>query len=347
MTRVAGLDPGTVAFDLCALEDGRVVAARSFPTRELVARPERLVGALRELGPLDAVAGPSGYGLPLCRLEELRDADLRLALLATDPEGGIEGLTDLLRTLRGTGLPVWMLPGVVHLPTVPAHRKVNRVDLGTADKLCVAAVAVHEQARRLEAGHDDADFLLVEAGGAFSAALAVRGGRVVDGLGGSSGPPGLLSPGALDGEVAALLGHVGKRQLFGGGAEDVARSLGEDVSREYWLEGIAKACRALLAVHPSPREILLSGRASEDPELCARLTARLEDIAPVRPLRGLGAGSRAAEGAALLADGIAGGASRGLLERLGVHESAGTVFDHLLVPGAPEAAARRMAAWAE
>ena len=39
-------------------------------------------------------------------------------------------------------------PGVVHLPTVPAYRKVNRVDMGTADKVCAAALAVREQADR-------------------------------------------------------------------------------------------------------------------------------------------------------------------------------------------------------
>jgi len=36
--RVAGVDPGTVSFDLCALTGGEVVLERSFPTADVRAR---------------------------------------------------------------------------------------------------------------------------------------------------------------------------------------------------------------------------------------------------------------------------------------------------------------------
>src|SRR5205085_1059815 len=110
---------------------------------------------------------------------------------------------------------------LVHLPSVPPHRKVNRVDMGTADKVCAAALAIHEQTARRDASGRDLSFILIELGGAFTAAIAVDNGHIVDGLGGTSGPLGLRGAGALDGEVAFLAGSIPKRLLFGGGAATI------------------------------------------------------------------------------------------------------------------------------
>ena len=63
--------------------------------------------------------------------------------------------------------------------------------------------------------------MLLELGGGFSAALAVDGGRIVDGLGGSAGPIGARACGALDAEAAYLIGGaLSKRTVFSGGALD-------------------------------------------------------------------------------------------------------------------------------
>src|SRR5215213_4072199 len=147
--RVIGIDPGTVTVDLCGLDNGRVFLDRSLPTTEALADPALIAGLLGAAGPLDLVAGPSGYGLPLTAARDLTDRDLRLAYLAPDGEpGGIGGLRSLMRLLARSSIPVVLTPGVVHLPSVPAHRKVNRVDMGTADKVCAAALAIREQADR-------------------------------------------------------------------------------------------------------------------------------------------------------------------------------------------------------
>ena len=227
MPRVIGIDPGTVTIDLCGLDNGALFLDQSLPTRDALADPAAFVGLLdaaHRAAPLDLVAGPSGYGLPLTRAHDLTDNDLRLANLTAEGEssGGIGGLGLLMRMLSRSALPVVFTPGVVHFPSVPAHRKVNRVDMGTADKVCASALAIHEQAERRGCREQEVSFILLELGGAFTAAIAVDRGAIVDGAGGSSGPLGLRGAGALDGEVAFLAGSVSKGLLFGGGVAAIA-----------------------------------------------------------------------------------------------------------------------------
>ena len=216
----------TVSVDLCGLDDGHVFLDRSLPTAEALANPSVIIELLddaQRTAPLDLVAGPSGYGLPLTAARDLTEDDLRLAYFAADGEpGGIGGLRSLMRVLARSSTPVILTPGVLHLLSVPAHRKVNRVDMGTADKVCAAALAMREQIERRACGERDVSFILLEMGGAFTAAIAVQDGSIVDGAGGTSGPLGVRAAGALDGEVAFLAGAVTKRLLFGGGASTIA-----------------------------------------------------------------------------------------------------------------------------
>jgi predicted butyrate kinase (DUF1464 family) len=240
---------------------------------------------------------------------------------------GVVGMRSIVRALMAAGLPLVFGPGAIHLPTIPSYRKWNRIDLGTADKVASVALCIAEQAERLGVDFAETSFVMLELGGAFSAALAVDGGRIVDGLGGSAGPIGARACGALDAEVAYLLGAaLSKRTVFSGGA------LGEaDGDPEGWLaleEGAAKAALALTAAVPAPREILLTGRRA--PAVSEALAARLAHVAPVRVATGLAA----ARGAAVVADGLVGGRYAALVDRLGVREAGGSVLDHLRIDGA-------------
>jgi predicted butyrate kinase (DUF1464 family) len=65
------------------------------------------------------------------------------------------------------------------------------------------------------------------------------------------------------------------------------------------------------------------------------LTERLAGVAAVRAAAGLGTRAKtAAEGAALLADGLAGGRFAPLVEQLRLREASGTALDHLRMHGA-------------
>jgi predicted butyrate kinase (DUF1464 family) len=321
------------------------------PTAEALADPSVLIGLLNDAqhaGRLDLVAGPSGYGLPVTKAQDLTEDDIRLAYLAAEGEaGGIGGLKSLMRAFKRSSLPIVLTPGVVHLASVPAHRKVNRADMGTADKVCVAALAVREQAMRRGCGEREVSFILIEMGGAFTAVIAVENGRIVDGAGGSSGPLGARAAGALDGEVAFLAGAVTKRLLFAGGVATIsgtpdaaAETLATPITArgrlawEAYIESAVKAVASLAVSAPSACEVIISGRFARIEHVRGELTRRLAPVVaqPVHMLAGFASvAMQAAQGAALIADGLAGGASAALVDALGLREASGTVLDHLYV----------------
>jgi predicted butyrate kinase (DUF1464 family) len=349
MPRVAGVDPGTVSFDLCVLQDGEPVLDQVFETRSLSEDSEPLLQALARNGPFDLIYGPSGYGLPLVAAADVGERELALMVLVRPDESradaGVGGMRSLLRALARSRLPVVFGPGVIHLPTVPAYRKFNRIDLGTADKVCAAAYAIVDQAHRRAIAVDQTAMVLLELGGAFSAALAIEGGQIVDGMGGSSGPLGVRAAGAWDGELAYLLApQLSKRTLYTGGALDPAGALEISDLASLWsspaqadgwtalIEGAAKAVRGLQVSAPAPHEIVVSGRLARLPELVAALGSSLGDIAPMVTLIP-GRASSAAYGGALLADALAGGPNAALADALRLRESTGTALDHVRVAG--------------
>ncbi len=295
--------------------------------------------------------GPAGYGLPLVPAAEVGERELaRLVLTRADEpaaRAGIAGMRSIVRALIAAGIPLVFGPGAIQLPTVPEHRKWNRIDLGTADKVASAALGIADQAERLGIPYEETRFVLLELGGGFSAALAVDGGQIVDGLGGSAGPIGARACGALDAEAAYLIGGaLSKRTVFSGGAlnPDGDVDLGAPGALERlredprfadgWRaleEGAAKAALALTASVPAPREILVAGRLASVPGVLDALAERLVGVAPVRPAIAVKTASR---GAAILADGLAGGRHAPLVECLRLREAGGGVLDHLRMYGA-------------
>ena len=184
-----------------------------------------------------------------------------MTLVRPDERGrggqGVLGFSTLLQALCESELPVVFLPGVIHLPTVPEHRKINRIDLGTPDKLCVAALALATRAA------DPAAYraCVVELGSAFTACVVIDGGRVVDGLGGTSGPCGWGERRGVGRRVGvSACRRWAKRDLFTGGAASVPDAGGR---RRMFVEGLVKAVAGLRAVTPFD-EIVLVGPVAGD-----------------------------------------------------------------------------------
>jgi predicted butyrate kinase (DUF1464 family) len=330
MVRAVGSDPGTSGLDLLLLDDGAVVDQRSFQPADLARSPGLLSELFEAWAPIDMAAAPSGYGLPLVRGEALTEDHIeQMSLVRPSDRGresGVVGFRAWVRAFCRSGVPVVFTPGGLHLPTIPAHRKVNSVDLGTADKVCVAALALWFDLLE-SGGFDRSTFAVIEVGTAFSAILVVERGQLVDASAGTRGPIGIRSQGSWDGEIAYWRGPLTKNDLFRGGLSDL-RSLGPDAFRESLVRHLA----AMQAITPFER-IYLSGRGLTQPEVAKLVddaTVRFDRVIKLPNLPGASV-KHAAQGSAILADALAGGRFAPLAESLHLTSAAGSVWDWLMV----------------
>jgi predicted butyrate kinase (DUF1464 family) len=335
MVRVIGIDPGTKSFDLCGLDDEEVILDISISTKDIVKDPELLSNIITRTR-VDFVSGPSGFGIPVTQIRDIGERELFLmSLIKKEDKKSTLGLRASINRMKHNRLPVHFLPGVIHLPTVPYYRKLNRVDMGTADKLCCAALGIRDQAIRFNIGYNETSFILLEMGFGYTAAISVYNGQIVDGIGGSVGNIGFLSLGGMDSELAYLLGGFNKELVFRGGVEKLARTPDELMENENalnaYLEGAIKDVLQLTA-SVKPREILVSGRISRVEGLLDELKRRL-DLAPVRKLEGFAIKNvkEAAQGAAIVANGLAGGSYSGLTGVMKIMEAKGTSLDYILL----------------
>lgn len=320
-----GIDYGTRSWKAALLQDGEILELRQFEGSEEVW--QYLLAKATDYPRLPIVL-PSGFGIPLKRIQEVNDQDLfEMALRREKPKE--RGLSQFLSNLRWSDLNAYCIPAVKLLPSVPVHRKVNKVDMGTSDKLCSVAFF---QKRLLDQGKTLAamDFLALEVGEAFKAIVVVKGGKIVDGLGGTAGGIGPGSRGSIDGELAYLYEWKEKRSIYSGGALDVEERFGGYGEEAFW-ESLEKELLMLLGFYRIEM-ILLAGRRKG--EVLNRIGNRYRMEVP-----SLGSGQRLAEdeegfeaafGAALLADGIAGGRYEPLVTHLGIKEAKERVLDWIL-----------------
>jgi len=348
MVRVVGIDPGTKSFDFCGLDNGKVFMEVSIPSEKLATNPEVVIETLKSAGKLDLIVGPSGYGLPLTHISKIGDKEHFELILVRKGDLTISvlvGLRKLVKMMAHEGFNVYFIPGVIHLKTVPDHRKANKIDLGTADKLCCATLGILDQANRLKIDYKDTSFIMVEIGFGYNAIMGVENGKIIDGIGGSLAGPSFLSQGRMDGELAYLLGSFTKNVLFSGGASSIAGDISvtpeefakkRKSSKKYrvaWeslIEGIERDVAAMSVVVRNPREILISGRLSRVPEIYREVSRRLSRYGKISKVHGLATTVKeAAQGAAVIADGLAGGQYKELVDAIDLRGASGTVLDHI------------------
>ena len=220
--RTIGIDPGTGSFDFFGMDGEEVIIDTTVPVPKVAENPKVLIETVRSVLPLDMIVGPSGYGMPVTPIRDITERELTMMVPDDKSIPLYDGIRMFVRQMKADGLPVYFTPGVIHLSTVPAHRKANKMDMGTADKVCCAALAIRDQAELYGIDYSETSFILAEIGYAFSAVIGVEGGKIVDGLGGTSGGPGFITLGSMDSELAVRLGKFPGVVLFSGGAKDAS-----------------------------------------------------------------------------------------------------------------------------
>lgn len=326
--RVVGIDPGTHSFDLFGMEDNReIIVDESITSEEVFQKPYILIEALERLMPLDIIIGPSGWGIPLKGIEDITENDIgRMIPLDTNVAVN-EGIKSVLLEMKKRKMPTYFTPGVIHLETVPAYRKWNKFDMGTADKVCCVALGIKDQSERLGISFRETSFIYVEMGYGFTATIAIEGGKIVDGIGGTNGSIGFLACGGMDAEIAIRLKPPLTQDIvFRGGVRDFVGKNIEPADlvnfKEAMVllgENLEKDVVSMLVSQPRPREIILSGRLTEHEFITAELVGRLGKYAPVIKVKKLSqVAKEAACGAYIIGEGLLGGKYHNLVENMGI-----------------------------
>ena len=215
MVRVIGIDPGSQSWDFFGLDNEQIILDTSLPTKELIRNPQKAITIIKSVENIDLMVAPSGFGLPLKEVKDLTEKDIFFTLLKFEQheKNKLIGLGKVLRLIKAQKIPGIIVPGVKHLPTVPRYRKVNKIDMGTADKICTTATGIRDQTERFGVSPKETNFIMVEIGYGFTAVLAIENGQVIDGIGGSN-ILGFRASASLDGELAYLIKTIHKKKYI-------------------------------------------------------------------------------------------------------------------------------------
>ncbi|EZQ03828.1 MULTISPECIES: DUF1464 family protein [Acidianus] len=224
----AGVDPGSESYAFAVCDElGRIVKYFEIPSDLILHDSFRLTKYLANFRP-SLIALPSGHGLPFIKARDLNNREIFLLTLSNPEKEG--NLREFLKSSKI--LPGITIPSVIELESVPEFRKINRIDMGTADKVSTAFF--------YRTMYDN--FVLVEMGRHFSAIIIVKDGKIIDGFGGTE-VPGIISPGSIDGEIVYLLqkySKISKETIYNGSnkrrAIEIIRIIAEWYSEKYKLK---------------------------------------------------------------------------------------------------------------
>ncbi|MCX8014663.1 MAG: DUF1464 family protein, partial [candidate division WOR-3 bacterium] len=119
--KIVGIDPGTKSFDIFGVEFVKdyeqIFLDKTIPSEQVATNPEVLLSEIKPHLPVNAIVGPSGYGLPLTKLAAAGNKELNQILpIEGDDTRGVsvnEGIKRLFQKMKDVKLPVYFTPGVI------------------------------------------------------------------------------------------------------------------------------------------------------------------------------------------------------------------------------------------
>lgn len=317
-----GIDYGTKSWKVALLQEGSVIDLREF---EECLQVLIYIDEMASLYPSLPMVLPSGFGIPLRKVQEVTDQDIfEMTLKREEPRK--DGLGKFLEALKDRELCAYCIPAVKLLPSIPVHRKINKVDMGTSDKLCSLAFIEKiwlegSGPSGLSSPFQTMNFLMLEVGYAFTCLIVVKEGNVIDALGGTAGCMGLRSRGTIDGELAYLYNFATKTQIYSGGFLDIEKKFPGYGESAFW-EGLEKELLSFMHFYQVDL-LLLTGRNK------VLIQEKLKNRYPIQIVQNDKEGYESAIGGAILANGLKGGDFENIVIHLGIKEARERVFDWL------------------
>ena len=111
--RVIGIDPGTGSFDFFGMDGEKIILDTTVPVPEVAQNPRVLLDTMRNVFPLDAIVGPSGYGIPITPIRDMTEPELDLMVRDDKSMPLCEGIRMAIRLMKEEGFPVYSITGQV------------------------------------------------------------------------------------------------------------------------------------------------------------------------------------------------------------------------------------------
>jgi len=226
MSLSIGIDCSAAHWKTCLREHGQNLHVCSFV--DFTAALPYLEGVCA-LFPEPTIALPFGRGTTsLSRLSALTDQQLHAITSPLNKQQPQADLQQILIAIKALSLDSYCLPSIKHLPSVPMHRKLNPIDLGTPDSLCIVATLMYRLCER-QTAWSEMNFLCVVVGYNSKSIVVVENGHIVNGIDQDH----LSDPGYAEATAKSFVDDTGTRRA----------------TKEAFWEELIRDLAGLMAIH--------------------------------------------------------------------------------------------------